>query len=86
VKLTRTPAELYRLAAKMAPCIPLVAKGQAQEKAADEVMTTLVRAASAGFRDVGRLEADPALEPVRQREDFRKLVALLRAKEKTGGK
>ena len=45
----------------------------------DESLATVEQAVKAGFRDRQRLEKDTALEPVRKREEFRKL--LLRMKE-----
>jgi hypothetical protein len=45
-------------------------------------MKLLGDAVSKGYKDVTRMKKDADLDPLRQREDFRKLVAELEAKGK----
>jgi tetratricopeptide (TPR) repeat protein/tRNA A-37 threonylcarbamoyl transferase component Bud32 len=56
-----------------------VAEGQA---AADKAMDALRRAVAAGYRDVANMRTDTDLDPLRQREDFQKLLQELEAKGK----
>lgn len=46
----------------------------------DRTAALLRRAAAAGYKDADHLAKDTDLDPLRQREDFRKLLADLRAK------
>jgi tetratricopeptide (TPR) repeat protein len=47
---------------------------------ADRAMETLQKAVKAGWKDAARVKTDPDLDPLRGREDFRKLLAELEAK------
>jgi tetratricopeptide (TPR) repeat protein len=55
------------------------ARGAAAE--ADRAMNWLAQAVAAGFTDVARLDQDKDLDPLRDREDFKKLLADLQAKK-----
>jgi serine/threonine-protein kinase len=77
------PDELYGVAGELALCLPLVGKEPAALTAAEqaerdgfaaEAMAALRQAVAHGFRDVERVRKDPDLEPLRSRDDFRKLV------------
>jgi hypothetical protein len=48
---------------------------------ADRAMELLARAVDVGYQDFARIAADSELDPLRGREDFRKLVAGLEAKK-----
>jgi hypothetical protein len=41
---------------------------------ADQAMASLVKAVEAGYRIAGSFRMDPALDPLRKREDFKKLI------------
>jgi hypothetical protein len=59
-----------------------VASGKLADKKqeyADRAMTLLREAVAKGFQDVERMKNDTALDPLRNREDFQKLVAELEA-------
>jgi tetratricopeptide (TPR) repeat protein len=85
------PADAYDAACGLSRCIPIVAKHakldntQRQEAArfyGDAAMKLLRDAVSKGYKDVARMQKDTALDPLRQREDFQKLVAELEGKGK----
>jgi len=78
--------EQFRAAKDLAGVAPLIGKGKEQLSAAEEtlrtkcieqVMEALRAAVAADFRDRQRLESEPALELVRQRADYRALLAKL---------
>jgi tetratricopeptide (TPR) repeat protein len=77
----------YTAACFLSLCIPLaeedvkLSKDQRQKQArayADAALRALRQARTKGFKDVAQLKKDPALDPLRPREDFQ---ALLRALE-----
>jgi serine/threonine-protein kinase len=77
---------LYRLASGLAQCRGRVGADQAamtpEQRAAralygDRVMEALRRAVAAGFRDTARIQKDPALAPLSDRDDFRALSGAL---------
>jgi tetratricopeptide (TPR) repeat protein len=83
------PADAFDAATLLGACVPIVAKHdklndtQRQEAAqfyADAAMKLLGDAVAKGFKDAAKLKKDPALSPLRQREDFQKLLAELEAK------
>ncbi len=47
------------------------AEGKAE---ADQAMALLRKAVGMGYRDAGAFRTDSALDPLRQREDFKKLL------------
>ena len=53
------------------------AEGKAE---ADQAMALLRKAVGMGYRDAGAFRTDSALDPLRQREDFKKLLAELEQK------
>jgi tetratricopeptide (TPR) repeat protein len=85
------PADAYDAAGFLSRCIPIVAKhakldDKQRKKAAqfysDAAMKLLREAVSKGFKDLALMKQDTDLAPLRQREDFKKLVAELEAKGK----
>jgi tetratricopeptide (TPR) repeat protein len=85
------PADAYNAACYLGQCIPIVAKHdkldpehrkEAAQFYADAAMKLLREAVSKGFRDVAHMKKDTDLAPLRQREDFKKLVEELEAKGK----
>jgi hypothetical protein len=42
---------------------------------ADRAMELLQAAVQAGYKDAARMRVDPDLDPLREREDFKKLLA-----------
>jgi tetratricopeptide (TPR) repeat protein/tRNA A-37 threonylcarbamoyl transferase component Bud32 len=85
------PADAYDAACCLSRCIPVVAKhdklGDKQRKEAarfygDAAMKLLREAMSKGYKDLPHMGKDTDLDPLRQREDFKKLVAELEGKGK----
>jgi serine/threonine protein kinase len=85
------PADAYDAACFLSRCIPIVARhdklDDSQRKEAaqfygDAAMKLLREAVSKGYNDVMHMRKDPDLDPLRQREDFQKLVAQLQGKGK----
>jgi serine/threonine protein kinase len=83
------PADAYAAACFLSQCVPIVAKhdklSDRQRKEAvqfygDAAMKLLREAVSKGFKDVKQMKKDTDLNPLRQREDFQKLVAQLEGK------
>ena len=84
-------ADAYAAACGLSLCVPIVAKhdkldaGQRKEAArfySDAAMKLLRDAVSKGYQDVPHIKKDTDLDPLRQREDFQKLVAELEGKAK----
>jgi serine/threonine-protein kinase len=74
----------YRAACVLAGCVPLAAKdgklpgARRQELAreyADRAMTVLRQAVTDGYKDAAQLRKEPALDQLRDRDDFKKLLA-----------
>jgi eukaryotic-like serine/threonine-protein kinase len=85
------PADAYDAACFLSRCVPIVAKHdkldatQRQEAAqfyGDAAMKLLREAVSKGYKDVAHMKKDTDLDPLRQRDDFQKLVAELEGKGK----
>jgi len=81
------PADAYEAACALSQCVAIVSKhdkldGKQRKEAArfysDAAM--LREAVSKGYQDVPNLKKDTDLDPLRQREDFQKLVAELEGK------
>jgi hypothetical protein len=47
---------------------------------ADRAMVWLTKAVQAGYKDAAHMKNDTSLDPLREREDFKKLMAELKAK------
>jgi serine/threonine-protein kinase len=85
--------DAYEAATALAQCIPIVEKDtglsaderrrQAQAYA-DQVMAMLRHAVTNGYTNAGRLRNDTDLDPLRQRQDFQKLLADQDAKSQPG--
>src|SRR5262249_39706501 len=77
-----TGQELFLAANVFTSCMSLADKeGPAVEWYARRAVTTLRKAAARGFRNAERLKSSAELEPLRSREDFRKLIAELEASQ-----
>jgi tetratricopeptide (TPR) repeat protein len=83
------PADAYDAACLLSSCIPIVAQHdklddkQRQEAAqfyGDAALKLLREAVSKGYKDVVHMKKDAALDPLRQRKEFQKLVAQLEGK------
>jgi tetratricopeptide (TPR) repeat protein len=83
------PHELFLIACDLAACVPLVGtdkskltpKQQAErQRYTDQAMELVREAIQHGFKDVTRLKNDPAVAPLRECAEFRKLLALLEGK------
>jgi tetratricopeptide (TPR) repeat protein len=80
------PADAYYAACALSQCVPIVAKQkklddkqreQAVQFYAVAAMKFLHDAVSKGFKDVPHMKKDTDLDPLRQREDFQKLLTEL---------
>jgi tetratricopeptide (TPR) repeat protein len=85
------PGDAYDAACSLSQCIRIVARHdrldakQRQEAAefyGDAAMKLLREAVSKGYKDVPHMKQDSDLDPMRPREDFRKLIAELEGKGK----
>jgi hypothetical protein len=74
----------YKAACVLAGCVPLAAKdgklpeARRQELAkeyADRALAALRQAVPAGYRDAAQVRKETALDPLRGRDDFKKLMA-----------
>jgi eukaryotic-like serine/threonine-protein kinase len=81
-------ADAYEAARMLARCAPIVekndkldvAKRQAEMQLyADQAMAMLRDAVVKGYKDAARMKKDKELEPLQEREDFKKMVAELEA-------
>jgi hypothetical protein len=84
------PAELFAVARELASCILLVGQNKADLAPAEQAerkryvglaMETLRQAVVEGYKDAAHMKQDPDLDPLRQRDDFQKLLAELEAKK-----
>jgi hypothetical protein len=84
-------ADAYNAACFLSLCLPIVAKHdklddkqckEAVQFYGDAAMQLLRDAVSKGYKDVAHMKKDTDLDPLRQREDFQKLVAELEGKGK----
>lgn len=84
------PADAYAAAALLCRCIPLLGKHEklaveerrsAVQAYATEAMKLLRHAVQKGYRDGPRLQQDPRFAPLHARDDFKKLLTELGAKE-----
>jgi hypothetical protein len=65
-------------------CVYAVASGKIADKKpeyADRAMELLHRAVKAGYKDAAQMKNDTKLNPLREREDFKNLMAEMKAKE-----
>jgi eukaryotic-like serine/threonine-protein kinase len=84
------PADAADAASFLSRCIPIVEKHEelddverkeAAQFYGDAAMRVLRDAVSKGYKNVMQIKKDPALDPLRQREDFQKLVTELEGKK-----
>jgi hypothetical protein len=84
------PADAYDAACFLSLCIPIVAKldklddtkrKDAVQFYGDAAMKLLRDAVGKGFKDAAHMKKDTDLDPLREREDFKKLVAELEARK-----
>jgi hypothetical protein len=77
-----TGQELFLAANIFASCMGFADNdGPAVVSYAQRAVTTLRKAAAKGVRNAARLKSSAELEPLRSREDFRKLIAELEASQ-----
>jgi tetratricopeptide (TPR) repeat protein len=85
------PVDAYDAACSLSLCVPIVTKhdkldDRRRKEAAQfyqgAAMKRLHAAVRKGYKDVSHMKKDTDLDPLRQREDFRKLVAQLEGKGK----
>jgi tetratricopeptide (TPR) repeat protein/tRNA A-37 threonylcarbamoyl transferase component Bud32 len=77
------PNDLYNAACFLTRCVPLAAKDdklpatkrkELAQEYADRAMATLRQAAAHGYRGAAHVQKDPDLDPLRSRDDFRRLL------------
>src|SRR5262249_10827712 len=82
--------ELVLIGRGLALCADSVGKGKPdlsaddmkrRRRCCDLAVEVLNQAADSGFKDADQLQNDPAFDPLRPREDFKKLVAELAVKK-----
>jgi serine/threonine protein kinase/tetratricopeptide (TPR) repeat protein len=80
------PRDAYDAACALAGCVPIVQKNQKAGREdrdmqaavyGDEAMTILREAVAKGFKNAAHMKQDKDLDPLRGREDFKKLLAEL---------
>jgi serine/threonine protein kinase len=85
------PADAYDAAVFLSLCIPIAAehdkldarqRAEAAQFYADAAMKLIHEAVNKGYQDVARLKKDINLAPLRQREEFQKIVAALEGQGK----
>jgi serine/threonine protein kinase/tetratricopeptide (TPR) repeat protein len=85
------PADSYEAACALSQCVAIVSKHdklddkqrkEATQLYGDAAMGLLRDAVSKGYKDVAHMKKDTDLDPLRQREDFQKLIAELEGKGK----
>jgi tetratricopeptide (TPR) repeat protein len=85
------PADAYNAACFLSLCVPIAAKhdklnaAQREEAAqfyGDTAMKLLRDAVGKGYKDVAHVKKDTDLDPLRQRDDFQRLIAELERKGK----
>jgi eukaryotic-like serine/threonine-protein kinase len=75
-----TGQDLFQAAGVFAHCVRFAGKDSPEaDSYGERAVTALRKAAAKGFRDAARLKSSKDLEPLRSREDFRKLIAELEA-------
>ncbi|HMF17192.1 MAG TPA: serine/threonine-protein kinase [Gemmataceae bacterium] len=78
------PVNAFDAACTMGLCVGIVYKKDSKQARlyADQAMAMLREAVTRGYRDAARMKQDRFLEPLRQREDFRHLLAEVEGKTK----
>jgi hypothetical protein len=91
----KEPTELFAIARELASCVPLVGRGKAElsaeetnvrQRYAGLAMETLVQAVERGYKNVEVLRSATELGPLRDREDFKKVLASVEAQSESRGK
>jgi tetratricopeptide (TPR) repeat protein len=87
-------AELYNLACVCALALEAVeaaaSKGKAEseklkEQYAERALELLRQASAKGYKEIAHMKKDKDLDPLRQRQDFKKLIAELESRTKSSG-
>ncbi len=71
------PRELYIIACELALCIPIVRDETRKQDLAAEAVQVLKKAVAAGWSDAKVTQGEAALQPLGDRDDFRRLVVEL---------
>jgi hypothetical protein len=88
-------AEYHRAAGFLARCVPLAAKDESLSEAArrklagsyaDRAVDLLRKAMHQGYKDAEELKKNPSFDPLRSRDDFRKLLSDLEEAIQVGAK
>ena len=84
-------ADAYSAACMLAHCVPIVekidkldaTKRQAEMQFYSDQATAMLRDAVAkGYKDIERMKKDKDLDPLREREEFKNLIAELESRKK----
>jgi hypothetical protein len=70
------PADMYNVACSLSACVPLT-PGEPGRTLAAEAVEMLGRAVATGWSNAQHTARDPDLDPLRDRDDFRRLLAEL---------
>jgi tetratricopeptide (TPR) repeat protein len=75
----RGPEDLYNAACGYALCAPLADKPETKGEYAARAVELLRQAVAKGFKDVAQMKKDTDLDALRQRDDFKKVLAEVEA-------
>jgi tetratricopeptide (TPR) repeat protein len=75
--LADKPGAAYAAACAFALCVPLADKDEARDKLAARAIELLKQAVAKGYNNAAHMKQDTDLDPLRQRDDFKKLLAEL---------
>jgi hypothetical protein len=78
----KEPGHLYDAACGYALCVPLADKAETREKYAARAVALLRQAVTKGYKNAAHMKEDTDLDAIRQRDDFKKLLADLEAATK----
>jgi hypothetical protein len=78
----KIPGDLYDAACGYALCVPLADKPETKEQYAARAVALLRQAIAKGYKDAAHMKQDTDLDALRQRDDFKKLLADLEAATK----
>jgi tetratricopeptide (TPR) repeat protein/energy-coupling factor transporter ATP-binding protein EcfA2 len=67
--------ELYNAACAFALCVPLADKDEAKERLAIRAVELLRQAVAKGYKNIANMKQDADLDALRQRDDFKKVLA-----------
>jgi hypothetical protein len=82
-KHASSPSDFYNIACSLSLCVRLTAVESERESNARRAVEFFEQAIEKGWDDVERVKNDTDLDPVRARDDFKKLLAVLETRKAT---